>query len=276
MMINIKNIKNIKNIGSNICFYFKIWVLMARNSLLIWFTNKSSLPLFLLGKIVRFIFYFGFLYFLVKQTNKIAGYESNQILFFTVTYVLIDTLSQFFFRSVYDFRSLVVSGDLDLILVKPIYSLFRVLMGGPDPVDLITIPPIIAIVIYIGSLLSPSLTGIIYYLLLLVNALLIAAAFHIAVLSLGIITLEVDHTIMIYRDLTSMGRFPIDIYKEPLKGILTFIIPVGIMMTIPAKALIGLISPLGIISALLFGISFFILSFKFWNFALRKYSSASS
>lgn len=259
-----------------IYYYFKIWALMAKNSLLIWLMSRSSLPFFLIGKIVRYIFYFGFLYFLVKQTNGLAGYESNQVLFFTATYVLIDTLAQFFFRSVYSFRPLVVTGDLDLVLIKPVNPLFRVLMGGPDPVDLITIPPIIAIVVYIGSLLSPTPMQIFYFIVLAINGLLIATAFHIAVLSFGIITLEIDHTIMIYRDLTSMGRLPIDIYKEPLKGILTFLIPVGVMVTIPAKALMGLINPLGIFSALLFGISLLMLSFKFWKFALKKYSSASS
>lgn len=270
------NINTIKKINSNIFYYFKVWLLMAKNSLLVWFISKNSLPFFLLGKIVRYVFYFGFLYFLVKQTNGLLGYESNQILFFTSTYVLIDTLGQFFFRSVYSFRPLVVTGDLDLILVKPVNPLFRVLMGGPDPVDLITIPPIIAIVVYIGSLLSPTPIQVFYFVLLVLNGLLMAMAFHIAVLSLGIITFEIDHTIMIYRDLTSMGRLPVDIYKEPLRGILTFVIPVGVMMTIPAKAFMGLINPLGIISTMLFGISLLVLSFRFWNFALKKYSSASS
>jgi len=269
-------INNIKNISKKGKYCFKIWVLMAKNSLLVWLASSSSLPLFLLGKIIRYIFYFGFLYFLVGQTKGLAGYESNQILFFTATYVLIDTLAQFFFRSVYSFRPLVISGDLDLILVKPVNALFRVLMGGPDPVDLITIPPIIAVVVYIGFLLSPSLLQIFYYILLIINGLLIATAFHVLVLSFGIITLEIDHSIMIYRDLTSMGRLPVDIYKEPLKGILTFLIPVGVMMTLPAKALMGLVNPLGIISTLIFGFALLMLSFKFWNFALKKYSSASS
>lgn len=266
----------INNIIGRIYFYLKVWFMMARNSFLVWFINKKSLPFFLLGKTIRFIFYFGFLYLLVHQTNGLAGYNANQFIFFMATYVLIDTLAQFFFRSVYGFRSLVVSGDLDLILVKPTNALFRVLMGGPDLIDLITIPPIIAVVLYFGSLLSPGLLQIAYYLILVINGLLIDMAFHIAVLAFGILTLEIDHMVMIYRDLTSMGRFPIDIYKESLRGILTFLIPVGVMVTIPAKAIMGLVNLFGVISALLFGISLLFFSFKFWQFSLTKYSSASS
>jgi ABC-2 type transport system permease protein len=132
------------------------------------------------------------------------------------------------------------------------------------------------VVFWIGSSLSPSPLQIAYYVLLVLNALLIATAFHIAVLSLGIITLEVDHMIMVYRDLASMGRFPVDIYREPIKSILTFVVPVGIMVTVPAKAMAGLIGPLGVALAVAFGLFVFFLSLKLWDHALKKYTSASS
>ena len=119
---------------------------MSKNSFAVWLNRGWALFFFLLGKIVRYTFYFVFLFFLVKNTNGFAGFTGNQILFFTATYLLIDTLAQFLFRSVYSFRPLVVSGDLDLVLLKPINILFRSLLGGIDFIDLITIPPIIFVV----------------------------------------------------------------------------------------------------------------------------------
>jgi ABC-2 type transport system permease protein len=114
------------------------------------------------------------------------------------------------------------------------------------------------------------------YILLVLNGLIIAAAFHILALTLAITTTEIDHSIMIYRDLMSLGRFPVDIYKEPLKGIITYVIPVGIMMTFPAKALLGLLSWWGILLSFILGLFLIILSLKAWEKALTKYSSASS
>lgn len=256
--------------------YFKVYLRMATNSFMVWLTRKNVFIIFLIGKVVRYSFYFIFLIFLVKSTNGLAGFSANQTLFFTATYILIDTVAQFLFRSVYSFRPLVVSGDLDLVLVKPINPLFRSLLGGADPVDLITLPAIIGVVVYIGSLLNSSLLHITYYILLVINGIIISTAFHIAVLSFGIITMEIDHTVMIYRDLVSMGRFPVDIYKEPLKSILTFLVPVGVMITLPAKALMSFVGPVGVLSSLLFGVMLLLLSIKFWNYALKKYSSASS
>jgi len=256
--------------------YIKFWFLMSKNAFMIVFSDKLGFAIFLLGKVIRFFLYLWFLYFLVRGTKTLVNFNVNQTIFFFLTFNIIDIISQFLFREVYRFRSLVVTGAFDLILVKPVNALFRVLMGGADFIDFVTIPPLLVITWYVGSLLNPSLLQTILYIFLIINGLLIATAFHIAVLALGIITLEIDHTIMIYRDLTTLGRFPIDIYKEPLRGVLTFLVPVAIMITYPAKAFMGLISFRGVLSATLIAIVAFYASLSFWKFALKKYTSASS
>jgi ABC-2 type transport system permease protein len=149
-------------------------------------------------------------------------------------------------------------------------------MGGADVIDLITIPPLIIATVYFGSLLKPNFTEIVLYLALLLNGFLIATAFHIVVLSLAIITMEIDHMVMIYRDITSLGRLPVDIYKQPLQMFLTYLIPVGVMMTLPAKAAMGIVGLWGVVSAFVVGIISIIIALKFWNYALTKYTSASS
>ncbi len=249
---------------------------MGKNAFLTVLSDKFSLFIFLFGKVIRFILFFIFLFFLVKGTNTLAGYNVNQSLFFLLTFNLIDVISQFLFREVYRFRSMVVSGSFDFVLIKPVNALFRVLLSGPDFIDFVTIPPLLIATWYIGNLLNPSFLQIIFYGLLVVNGLLIATAFHIAVLALGIITLEIDHTIMIYRDIISLGRVPIDVYKEPLKSILTFLIPVAIMVSLPAKVMMGLITPYGIIVSFVIAGLFIYLSLRFWNYALKFYTSASS
>lgn len=265
-----------KDIISDSRFYIKIWFLMAKNAMISWLNKRESVVIFVFAKVVRYFFYFTFLYFLVRKTNGISGFTANQALFFTATYSLVDTTAQFLFRSVYTFRQLIATGDFDLVLLKPINPLFRSIAGGPDLMDLITIPPIILITIYFGSFLNPSFVGIVYYLMLILNALIVSTAAHILIVALAVITLSVDNLIIIYRDFSSMGRFPIDIYKQPLKGFLTFIVPVGLMFTIPSKALMGLVNPFGVFLSMLFGLLFFVASLRFWNFALKKYTSASS
>jgi len=256
--------------------YLVVWGLMIRNVLSANLNKKVGFLIFFIGKMLRFVLAGLFVFYTLQGTKSLAGYDTDQVIFFYLTYMLIDALGQVFFRNVYSFRQIVVTGSFDLILSKPVNTLFRVLLGGMDIIDMGTTIFFLGTVVWWGARLSPNSAGIILYSLLIFNSLIIIAAFHILVVALGIITLEIDHTIMIYRDIESMGRFPIDIYKEPIKSIFTFIIPIGIMLTVPAKALMGLATAqVIVVSFIVSGVLLF-LSIKFWGFALKRYTSASS
>lgn len=261
---------------SRFLYYAKIWIMMSKNAFMSVLTQKKLFFLFLSGKIIRFSFFGLFLYFLVQGAGGIVGYDVDQAVFFFLTFNVIDIISQFLFREIYRFRPLLISGDFDLILLKPFNSLFRVLMGGADIIDLFTIPPLIMAVIYIGGKLNPTAFHIFLYIVLIISGLLIAAAFHILVASLGIITLDVDHTIMIYRDFVNLGRFPIEIYRQPLQGVLTYLIPLGVMIAVPARALMGFVSIQGVLLSFFISFIGIYLSLRFWKYAIKKYTSASS
>ena len=258
----------------NLMKNLKIFYLLALHSLKTTFQGRVGAVFFLLGKIVRVAFIFIFIALVFSRTNLIKGYNLNQILLFYLTYNIIDTLSQILYREVYRFRPLVVSGGFDLILLKPFHPFIRILVGGMDFLDALLIIPYIlaALYIYITGFHGDFIHFLIY-LAFLFNSMLLVTAFHIIVLCIGIITSEVDHTIMIYRDITSLGRFPMDIYKEPVRGLFTFIIPIGVMMTVPSQALMGILSlPIAVFSFLV-SCSLLGLSLLFWQFALKRYQS---
>lgn len=257
--------------------YFLVWLKFAINGFQTQASNRFALIVLLIGKILRFGIFTIFIVILVGKTNSLAGYSLDQTIFFFLSFNLVDILSQLIFREVYRFRQAVVFGTFDFYLSKPISVLFRALLGGPDLIDFITLIPLIfAIVFFINRLQITDFFSIFIYLILLAVGFLIALSFHILVLSLAVVTTEIDHAIMMYRDIVGMGRFPVDIYIEPLRGFLTFVIPVGVMMTFPAKALMGLLSLNLVIYAVLFSVFLFYLSLKVWNLALKNYSSASS
>ncbi len=241
-------------------------------------TNRFAAAFLIFGKLVRFLFFLGFLILLVGRTKTLAGYELSQVVFFFLTFNLIDIVIQLLLRGAYHFRPLIVSGDFDLILVKPINPLFRSLASRTDVLDLITLVPLLGYMVYFlaSGQVHTTVSGFILYLLLVICSFLIGLALHIMVLSVGVLTTEVDHLIWIYRDLTGMARFPIDIYREWLRNFLIFVVPVGVIMTFPAKALMGLLSfQMVLFSFALTGVLLF-LSIRFWNYALKRYSSASS
>jgi ABC-2 type transport system permease protein len=255
----------------------RIWLLYTKYSLQTLLSKRLTAVIFILAKMLRISLFLIFLSFLFRGTNGIGSYTSQQIVFFYLTFVLIDELTQFFFREVYRFRPLIVKGDFDYVLSKPINPLLRVLLGGADFLDSVVIIFVIIAVGYYGmTFISSDFIKWIMYIFFVINALAIAASFHIFVLGLGIITTSVEHLVMVYRDISSMLRIPVDLYMEPIRSILTFVVPLGIMLTFPPKVLMNALSPELIFVSLLVSFTFVTSSLLFWRYCLNKYQSASS
>lgn len=249
---------------------------MTRNSFSAMLISRFGGVMFIVGKTLRFTVFLFFLLTVLGSTKTLIGYTPSEVIFFFLTFNFVDTITQCLFREVYRFRYLIVSGNFDLVLAKPVNPLFRSLLGGADLLDCFMLIPYTIALVIVGSTINPTNVEILEYVILLVCGVIVSMSFHILVLSLGVITTEVDHAIMMYRDVANTGRVPIDIYSEPLRSVLTYVVPVAVMFTIPVKALLGLISPEGIIGVSLITGVFFFLSLHTWNESLKRYTSASS
>jgi len=255
----------------------RLWLILTANSFQQMLANKAAVFIFVFGKSLRILLFTYFLSLIFKNSGYLGDFSRDQIIFFYLSFNLLDTFAQLFFREVYRFRSIIINGNFDYILTKPVNPLIRVLVGGADVFDLIIGIILIVITVWFGiTRLHPSLLSGVSYLLLLGNGFLIAAAFHILVLSLGILIFSIDHLVMIYRDLTSLMRIPVDLYTEPLRSLLIFVIPLGVMFTFPAKALMGLLLPEALLLSLFSGLLVLAISLRIWHASLRFYQSASS
>lgn len=254
---------------------FKIWTIYTINSFSQTTANRLSAIFLLLGKIIRFSLFLLFLTFFLQGTKGIGIFSREQIIFFYLSFNLSDTLSQFFFREAYRFRSLIINGSFDLILTKPVSPLLRVLLGGADLLDLIMLVLLSAITFsFAFQNFSINIFNFSIYVLLMLNGLIIAFTFHLLILGFGILTTSVENLIMVYRETSALLRIPVDLYVSPLRFVLTYILPLAIMFTFPAYALFGIINWKLILISVVFSLLLMYLSFKFWNFSLKKYSSA--
>ncbi|MFC1653543.1 ABC transporter permease [Patescibacteria group bacterium] len=254
--------------------YWLVWLTSSKLSLSTALSTRTASLTFMFGKFLRFGFFIYFLFILGGSIETIAGYSYDTLLTFFLVFNLFDLFGQFFFRGIYWFRQQVISGEFDFRLVKPINPLFQALTRQTDLLDI----PLLFIVIaaLVRQSINMDLTSALYFFAASIIGMVIITAIHIAVAALGVLTTEVDHTMWIYRDLSLMARFPIDIYTDGIKALLTFVVPVGIIFTFPAKAMMGLLTLQNLITAATVGTIFFLASYKFWQIALSKYSSASS
>lgn len=256
--------------------YLKLYWLLSVQSLRTVWQHKTGVIFFLFGKTLRFVMFFGFIFILLKNTKVFTGYTLPETLIFYLSFNFLDNLTQMLFREVYRFRWLVTSGELDGVLVKPYHPFLRVLLGGFDFMDAVLLVPYGWLLIYYLRQINLTTTGLWLYCLLMLNGFVIATGFHILVLALGVLTTEVDHAIMIYRDLGRLGVVPVDIYQEPLRSIITFVLPIGIMTTFPVKGLLNLLSWNLVWLSLAIGAATLIISLWLWRLALRKYQSWGS
>jgi ABC-2 type transport system permease protein len=80
----------------------------------------------------------------------------------------------------------------------------------------------------------------------------------------------------VLRSVLTAGRYPVSAYPPLLRSLLTSVIPVAFMTTVPAEALLGRASVSSVGFALLAAALSLAISRAFWLFALRSYTSASS
>lgn len=254
--------------------YWKIWWTSSKLSVQSSLENRLGVVFLLSGKFIRFGFFLVFLSIIHRQVQSVAGYSLNQMVTFFLMFNILDLFGQLFFRGIYWFRQQVVSGEFDFRLTKPMSPLFQALTRHTDILDLPLFFVTIVFLFRQGITLTPPQA--LLFLLTLTSGCVIVTAIHIAVASLGVITTEVDHTIMIYRDLSMMARVPVDIYTDAVRVLLTFVIPIAIAYTIPAKSLLGLVSVPTVFLALAISALALFLTLRLWRYALTQYSSASS
>lgn len=80
----------------------------------------------------------------------------------------------------------------------------------------------------------------------------------------------------IFYGIFQMGRYPVGIYPGFLRPLLTWMIPVGVMTTIPAQALAGDLPPWLLAASVLFALAAFALASLSFRRGLAQYASASS
>ena len=73
-----------------------------------------------------------------------------------------------------------------------------------------------------------------------------------------------------------MARYPVGIYPGWLRLVLTWVVPVGLMTTVPAQALTGELAPSLLLGSIGLAVAMLIGASIFFRIGLRRYDSASS
>ena len=187
--------------------YWRIWLRTASMAMQAQLTYRLGSFGFLLGKMIRLLFFFAFMAAVFNHVETVAGYNLVETALFFMTFNLVDMTAQIFFRGVYGARRTVTEGDFDFYLVQPCSPLFRMTCSSVDFLDIITILPVIVMTGMVFARLPPlGWQNYAAYALLMLNGVGLIYAIHILVAALAVRTQELESAIWMYRDGRVMGK----------------------------------------------------------------------
>lgn len=256
----------------------KSWWLIAKKNFQTQLLTRSSAFLFVIGKLLNFVFTILTVLAIFTTTKTLNGYSFSQAIIFVLVYGLSESIIGFLFRAIYTFRPVLVRGDYDLDLLKPLPSFFRPLLSSPDFLDLFTLVVQIVISLFLVLKLDIyfSFLNLILFIPYLFLAIIVAFAINLIISAVCVLTTEVDNLVWLFRSFYRAGVVPTDVYSGTFKFILDFIIPITLMVSLPSKALLGLLTPLDFVYAVFLSLVLLFVSWYLWLFSLSRYQSASS
>lgn len=212
------------------------------------------------------------------QTSTLAGWSEGDALLLLGTFQVVSGIFAMWIEpNLSWFASQVKDGKLDTILVQPLPSIFLASLGKCAPLAL---TQVVVGLMVMGSGLRilgtwPSLWGVLGWLILVGVGLVLAWSARILMASLAFWSPSIELDVL-YSALWEFGRYPVSIYRQPLRFLLTYVLPFAFLATFPAGVLTGRNGPLlpflGVAGALLA----VLLVRLVWRAGLRRYTGATS
>ncbi len=170
------------------------------------------------------------------------------------------------------------TGALDYTLLKPADAQFLVSTSRFAPWKVVDLLAGIGLVIYAFARMgrTPGAGDIALAGALLISAALILYSLWILVVSAAFWVVRLDNLVFLFGAVFDAGRWPVQVFRGAWRFLFTFIIPLALMTTYPAMALLGSLDARTALLSLGGALVFAALARTLWKLAIRNYTSASS
>lgn len=278
--------------------YGKVFLTFAKNSLIRDMTFRTNFLLQCISSVGWTLMNVGFYLILFQFTDTLgaeSGWDRDKFFLFLATTWFINSIVQaFFMPNAEEFSELIRTGGLDFALLKPIDTQFLISFRKVDWSSLSNFAAGIVIVfISLRNLairetnpMTPTIMEVSLYLIFVSLGIAIMYSLMIC-LSATSVWLGRNQTLYnFWFYITNFSRYPMEMYNRgwgrPLYGLFTFVIPVLLVVNVPARILAKPLDPRDSSEWLLVGwcliAALTSVVFSRWVFfrALSSYRSASS
>ncbi|HZH13366.1 MAG TPA: ABC-2 family transporter protein [Archangium sp.] len=169
-------------------------------------------------------------------------------------------------------------GTLDFVLLKPADAQFLVSTARFLPWRSINVLAGLGLFAYgfhlIGRLPSP--VGVLASLVLLATSVLLLYSLWILTVAAAFYVVKVDNLTYFFTSIFDAARWPASVFRGVLAFVFTFVIPLAVMTTFPAQAMLGRLPWTSLLWAVVGSLLFAFLSRRVWLHSIGHYTSASS
>ncbi|WP_404461329.1 ABC transporter permease [Sutcliffiella horikoshii] len=213
------------------------------------------------------------------HTQFLSGWSREEIIFIYGFFLIPFALFSSFFN-IWDFNErYIVKGEMDRILTRPIHSLFQVVLERMELESLFGVFTGAAIMIYAGNLLDLTFAWYDYILLIIfvLGGALVYAGIFVLLASIGFWSDARTSIMPMMYNIGNYGRYPVDIYNNVIRFVLTWILPFAFVGVYPSAYFLGRSEWYGYAFMTPFiGVAFFVLSVFVWNVGVTKYRGAGN
>lgn len=213
------------------------------------------------------------------QTDQLGGWVYADVLVLLGIFNTLQGLIEFALRpNMPRLLQHIRKGTLDYILTKPVDSMFFVSFRHMVFWRLIDVVLGIALTIYgLGQKnYIPSITDVLMFAVSISASMALIYALWMMLMTTAFWVIRMDDLSFVFSSFFETTRFPIGMYRGWVRIVLTYVLPAALITSTPALALLGQWN--GVTTLVSIGIAwiFLWLSRRFWHYALRSYTSASS
>ncbi|MGZ6124869.1 MAG: ABC transporter permease [Myxococcales bacterium] len=211
--------------------------------------------------------------------QEVAGWTFPEMLvvlgwFVALKGVLEGTLSPSLLQVIEHVRK----GTLDFVLLKPADAQLLVSLSKIEPwrVTDLAASAVIFILAFRRIGRAPDAAHVLLAALLLCTAVLVLYSIAIVVVSIAFVAVRVDNLLYLFQSIFDVARWPNSVFRGVLGILFTFVLPLALMTTYPALALLGKLTAQTAVAAVGGTLVFAWVARRIWMASIRRYTSASS
>lgn len=170
----------------------------------------------------------------------------------------------------------VQNGTLDFVLLKPISSQFWLSARVISPWGFPNLICGCGMLIYAGLKLELSWNNYLLGLFPLTFGFISLYSIWFMLGATSIWFVKIYNVTEVLRGLMEAGRYPMAAYPASYRLFFTFVVPIAFLTTVPSETILGRGESAWVLGSMILAIALFYASNKFWRFALKFYTSASS